>query len=54
MAFAQVEAKVVLARILQKFELRFVGKQVRPAMGATLEPHPGVMVEVRRRNPQST
>ena len=54
MAFAQVEAKVVLARILQKFELRFVGKQVRPAMGATLEPHPGVMVEVRRRKPQST
>jgi cytochrome P450 len=50
MAFAQVEAKVVLARILQKFELKFVGKDVRPAMGATLEPHPGVMVEVRRRD----
>jgi cytochrome P450 len=50
MAFAQVEAKVVLARILQKFELRFVGKQVRPAMGATLEPYPGVMVEVHRRH----
>jgi hypothetical protein len=42
MAFAQVEAKVVLARILQKYTLRFVGGHVRPRMGATLEPHPGV------------
>lgn len=50
-AFAQVEAKVVLARILQKYDLRFVGGIVRPHMGATLEPHPGVRVEVRKRTP---
>jgi cytochrome P450 len=49
-AFAQVEAKVVLTRILQNFELRSTGSHVRPHMGATLEPHPGVMVEVRRRH----
>ena len=49
-AFAQVEAKIVLARIVQQFELRFVGGHVRPRMGATLEPHPGVRVEVRRRS----
>ena len=48
-AFAQVEAKIVLARIVQQFELRFVGGHVRPRMGATLEPHPGVRIEVRRR-----
>lgn len=49
LAFAQVEAKVVLTRILQKYELRFAGGHVRPRMGATLEPQPGVRVEVRRR-----
>lgn len=48
-AFAQVEAKVVLARILQQFELTAVGGEVRPYMGATLEPHPGVLMHVRRR-----
>ncbi|HEU5349070.1 MAG TPA: cytochrome P450 [Ktedonobacterales bacterium] len=48
-AFAQVEAKVVLARILQRYEFRAVGGGVRPRMRATLEPHPGVLVEVRRR-----
>lgn len=49
-AFAQVEAKIVLARILQTFELHSVGKHVRPRMGATLEPYPGVFVEARRRH----
>ncbi len=47
--FAQVEAKVVLARILQRFEIEDTGHKVRPYMGATLEPHPGVFVNVRRR-----
>jgi cytochrome P450 len=50
MAFAQVEAKVVLARVLQKFDLVFTGHPVRLHMGATLEPHPGVRVKVRRRS----
>jgi len=48
-AFAQVEAKVVLARILQQFELTDTGRKVKPYMGATLEPRPGVFLRVRRR-----
>jgi cytochrome P450 len=48
-AFAQVEAKVVLARILQQFDLHDVGRRVKPYMGATLEPHPGVFLRVQRR-----
>lgn len=48
-AFAQIEAKAVLARILQTVELRLTAKHVRPSMGATLEPHPGVMMQIRRR-----
>ncbi len=49
-AFAQVEAKVILARILQKYDLAFAGGRVRPHMGATLEPSPGVRVNIRRRS----
>lgn len=48
-AFAQVEAKLVLARILQQFEFEFTGDMVHPRMRATLEPHPGVLVIARRR-----
>jgi cytochrome P450 len=48
-SFAQVEARVVLARILQQFDLERTGRRVRPYMGATLEPHPGVFLRVRRR-----
>jgi cytochrome P450 len=52
MAFAQVEVKVVLARILQRFDLAYAGGPVRPYMGATLEPHPSVVVKVcSRRTP---
>lgn len=49
-AFAQVEAKVVLARIFQKFELKLTPTRIRPHMGATLEPRPGVMMLVQRRS----
>lgn len=48
-AFAQVEAKAVLSRILQRFDLQLAAEPVRPYMGATLEPHPGVVMSVRRR-----
>jgi cytochrome P450 len=48
-SFAQVEAKVVLSRILQQFRLVDTGREVRPHMGATLEPHPGVFTRVERR-----
>ena len=48
--FAQIEGKVVLARILQQFELQTSpGQKVRPYMGATLEPRPGVKMLVKRR-----
>jgi len=47
--FAQVEAKVVLGRILQRFALASTGRAVHAYMGATLEPHPGVFLRVRRR-----
>jgi cytochrome P450 len=48
-AFAQIEAKVVLARILQHFDLTLQQKQVHMFMGATLEPRPGVLMAARRR-----
>ena len=48
-SFAQAEAKVVLARLLQGFALRFAGGHVRPRMRATLEPYPAVLTCVRRR-----
>jgi cytochrome P450 len=41
-AFGQVEARLVLGAILQRFDLQLVEKRVTPHMGATLEPRPGV------------
>ena len=48
-AFGLVEVKVVLTRILQKFRLKFTQSKVHPHMGATLEPRPGVMMQIQRR-----
>jgi cytochrome P450 len=49
-AFAQVESKVVLARILQRFDLTLLnGDKIKPYMGATLEPKPGVLMRVTKR-----
>jgi cytochrome P450 len=49
-AFAQVESKVVLARLLQTFEFELLnGPEIKPFMGATLEPRPGVRMRIRRR-----
>ncbi len=49
-AFAQIEAKVVLSRLLQRFEFQLVdGQRIQPHMGATLEPRPGVIMRVRHR-----
>ncbi len=45
-AFAQVEGKIVLARLLQRFDFTLQEKHVRPYMGATLEPRPGVRMKV--------
>lgn len=49
MAFARVEAQLILARLLQRFEIDHLGHPVHPYMGATLEPHPGVRMQVTRR-----
>jgi cytochrome P450 len=49
-AFAQAEAKIVLARLLQRYQFRLVSGKVRPRMRATLEPNPRVFAEVHRRH----
>lgn len=49
-AFAQVESKVVIARILQQFDLTLLnGNRIKPHMGATLEPRPGVLMRLHHR-----
>jgi cytochrome P450 len=48
-AFAQVEAKIVLSRLFQRYDLTLQGRDIHPHMGATLEPRPGVMMNVRVR-----
>ena len=37
--------------LLRDFELELLEPSVRPHMGATLEPRPGVRMRVRRREP---
>jgi cytochrome P450 len=51
--FGLMEVRVVLARLLQQFDLDLVERAVHAHMGATLEPHPGVRMRVRRRVPLS-
>lgn len=48
-AFGQVEARVVLSRLLRNFKFEFTNHKIHPHMGATLEPRPGVMMKVKRR-----
>jgi cytochrome P450 len=48
--FAQIEAKVVMARLFQRVRLSLLGGQkIHAHMGATLEPRPGVKMKVVRR-----
>lgn len=47
--YAQIEAKVILARIIQTFDLELTSPQIVKHMGATLEPYPGVLMRVSRR-----
>jgi cytochrome P450 len=53
-AFAQVEAKVIVARLLQRFELELVQPKVHLHMGVTLEPRPGVIMIARRKFEQAS
>jgi cytochrome P450 len=49
--FAQVEARAVLARLLQRFDFTLLnGEKIHPHMGATLEPRPGVLLRVQHRD----
>lgn len=48
-AFAQVEAKVIIARLLQQFDLELFQPRVHQHMGVTLEPRPGVIMRLHRR-----
>lgn len=48
--FAQIEARIVLSRLLRHFSLELMPNQhIHPHMGATLEPRPGVRMAVTRR-----
>ena len=49
--FAQVEAKVILARLFQQVRYSLPDKRIRMYMGATLEPRPGVNVRITERFP---
>ncbi len=49
-AFGQMEARLVIARLLHTFSFEPVNAQkIRPHMGATLEPRPGVLMRIRKR-----
>ena len=47
--FAQGETKVVLARLFQRYDLALLNRKVHLHMGATLEPRPGVFMQVSAR-----
>jgi cytochrome P450 len=48
-AFGLVEARIVIARLLQCFRLEPTGRRVSVHMGATLEPRPGVFMRTWRK-----
>ena len=49
-AFGQAEARIVMTRLLETHTFEFTGHKIHPHMGATLEPRPGVMMKVIKRN----
>ncbi len=50
-AFGQAEARLVLTRLLQTFRFEPLNAdKIHAHMGATLEPHPGVMVKVYKKD----
>jgi cytochrome P450 len=50
-AFAQLEAKIILAHLLREFNLTLLPQAIHPHMGATLEPRPGVKMRITRVQP---
>jgi cytochrome P450 len=49
-AFGQAEARVVLTHLLKTYSFAFTDHKIHAHMGATLEPRPGVRMNVRRRS----
>lgn len=49
-AFGQAEARLVITRLLQTHHFRLLNAQVKTHMGATLEPRPGVFMQVWRKS----
>jgi cytochrome P450 len=49
-AFGQAEARLVIARLLQTHKFEFTNHKIHAHMGATLEPRPGVMMNVTKRH----
>lgn len=49
-AFGQAEARVVMARLLKTHRFEFTNHKIHAHMGATLEPRPGVRMEVTKRH----
>jgi len=50
-AFGQAEARLVLAYLLKNFDFTPLNvDEIHPHMGATLEPRPGVIMKVTKRN----
>ena len=47
-SFAQLEARIALARLLQCQNLTLLQSNVKPNMGATLEPRPNVLMQVEK------
>lgn len=47
--FAQIEAQVVLSRLVQTFEFQVIDAPIHSRMRATLEPHPAVWARMRPR-----
>lgn len=50
-AFGQVEARIVMARLLETHTFEFTNHKIHAHMGATLEPRPGVRMMVTKRAP---
>ena len=48
LAYAKLEVKIVLTRLFQKFYFKLQKDDVYPHMGSTLEPRPGVIMQVKR------
>ena len=49
-AFGQAEARIVMSRLLQTHTFEFTNHKIHAHMGATLEPRPGVMMKILKRN----